>query len=64
MSGNGANTSYTIVDLRFARVMDVKLNGNPKYFRIQPVIYSGEGVGTGPNAPSTGGLIGRVVLAR
>jgi hypothetical protein len=40
------------------------LAGRAKYFIVQPAIYSGEGVILDPDAPSTGGLIGQVVLAR
>ena len=64
VSGNGANTKYNVVGLRFVRVMDVKLSGNPKYLRVQPVVYSRDGITVDPGAPSTNGLIGNLVLAR
>lgn len=64
VSGAGANTSFNITGIRFVRVMDVNLSTDPKYFRVQPVVYDAENVVIDPNAPSTGGLIGQVVLAR
>jgi hypothetical protein len=63
-AGKGANTTYNITGIRFVRVMAVNLAGRAKYFIVQPAIYSGEGVILDPDAPSTGGLIGQVVLAR
>ncbi|MCP4251412.1 MAG: hypothetical protein GY778_30620 [bacterium] len=64
VSGNGANVMYTIVDVRFGRLMDVKLTGNPNNRRvvIQPTPYTGPGVRTGSGAPSTNGYVGRVLL--
>lgn len=63
---SGSNAEYTIVDVRFGRVMDIKLTGAPsgRGLYIQPVSYSGSDVIIDPNAPSSGGMVGRVVLAR
>lgn len=63
---HGANTTYTITQLRFGRLMDVKLNGQPdsRYVYVQPVSYSGAGVKLSASAPSSGGMMGMVVLAR
>lgn len=64
VTGSGANSSYHITGVRFGRVMDVNLNGTSKGLWIQPVIYSGADVRIQTNAPSSGGLTGRIVLAR
>jgi hypothetical protein len=63
---SGANATYTIVNVRFGRVMDIRLTGPPhkRGLYIQPVSYSGAGVKLDPDAPSSGGLVGLVVLAR
>jgi len=60
----GSNSVYTVTQLRFGRVMEVNLNGNNKGLWLQPVSYNGGGVIIDPNAPSSGGLLGRIVLAR
>ena len=62
----GANAVYTIVNIRFGRMMAVKLNGNPndRYVYVQPITYTGGGVKIDSNAPSSGGLMGKVLLAR
>ncbi len=63
---SGANATYTITEMRFGRVMDIRLTGAPSQrgLFIQPVSYAGSGVRIDHNAPSTGGLLGRLVLAR
>lgn len=63
---SGSNATYTIVALRFGRVMDIRLTGPPnkRGFYIQPVSYNGGGVRIDKDAPSSGGLVGRIVLAR
>jgi len=62
----GSNTVYTIVNIRFGRLMDVRLNGNSnsRYVYVQPITYTGGGVKIDSNAPSSGGLMGKVLLAR
>ena len=64
----GANDIYTITGIRFGRVMHIDLKGNqskPDYgFFIQPVSYSGGGLKIDPDAPSSNGQMGRLVLAR
>ena len=62
----GSNATYTIVGLRFGRLMEVHLTGVPeeRRVRIQPAVYTDPGVRTDENAPSSGGLIGRVVLVK
>jgi hypothetical protein len=66
VSGTGANAVFTITQIRWGRVMDAKLNGSPSQRGIwlQPVTYAGGGVLLSPNAPSSGGLTGKMVLAR
>jgi len=63
---SGSNAVYTIVQVRFGRVMDIRLTGPPhrRGMYIQPVSYSGSGVKLDANAPSSGGLMGLVVLGR
>ena len=63
---SGSNAIYTITEIRFGRVMDINLTGAPstRGLYIQPVSYAGGGVRIDPDAPSSGGLVGRLVLAR
>lgn len=63
---SGANATYEISELRFARVMAVRLIGQPSLrgVYLQPVAYSGSDIIIDPQAPSTGGLLGRIILAR
>lgn len=53
-----------IVDLRFARLMEVDLSGNPteKRIVIQPMPYSEPGVETQPNAPRSQGRVWKTKL--
>lgn len=64
--GTGSNAVYTIVTIRFGRVMEVRLTGSPanRRIRVQPAVWSDPGVQIDPNAPSSGGLVGRIVLIR
>lgn len=66
VTAQGSNTVYTIVDLRFGRLMDVQLNGNPnsRGVWVQPAVFSGAGVVVSAGASSSGGMVGRLVLAR
>jgi len=63
---SGSNAIYRVTEIRYGRVMDIRLTGSPEQrgFFIQPVSYSGSEVRIDPEAPSTGGLVGRLVLAR
>ena len=63
---SGSNAIYTITEIRYGRVMDIRLTGNPNQrgLFIQPVSYTGADVRIDPDAPSTGGLVGRIVLTR
>jgi len=63
---SGSNAIYTITEIRFGRVMDIRLTGAPhqRGFFVQPVSYNGGGVHIDPDAPSTNGEVGRLVLAR
>ena len=63
---SGSNAIYTITELRFGRVMDIRLTGPPNLrgFFIQPASYVGGGVVIDIDAPPTGGLVGLIVLAR
>ena len=65
VQNNGANTEYRIVGVRFGRVMGVNVeDSNRRGLWLQPVVYNGTGIKLDPAAPSTDGMIGRVVLAR
>ncbi|MCH7884500.1 MAG: hypothetical protein IIC01_04550 [Planctomycetes bacterium] len=66
VTGTGANAVYTITEIRFGRLMDVQLQGPPsgRGLWVQPVSFSGSGVNVAASAPSSGGLVGRMVIAR
>jgi len=63
---SGSNATYTITQLRFGRVMDIRLTGPPhqRGLFIQPTSYVGSSVIIDEDAPSSDGLVGRIVLAR
>jgi hypothetical protein len=63
---NGSNATYEIVGVRYGRIMAVKLSGNPndRGLYIQPVAYTSDTIIIDDDAPSTGGLIGRIILVR
>lgn len=62
--GTGANAVYTIVYIRFGRVMEVHMTGkqSQRRIRVQPAVWTDPGVQTDPDAPSSGGMVGRIVL--
>jgi hypothetical protein len=62
VTGSGANTTYRIVGVRFARLMSVSLKSGTKYVWMQPTTYVGSGVLTHASAPSSGGTAGMCVL--
>ena len=66
ITGQGANTEYRVVGLRFGRVMCIDLQGSPNNKRlvIQPVAYTGPGVLVSATAQSTDGQVGRLRLVR
>lgn len=67
VGGNGANAEFTIVDVRFGRVMEVDLTGSAnggKRLVIQPTAYQGSGAITDPRASSAGPYVSRIQLAR
>lgn len=66
VTGNGANTQYNNIGIRAGRIMHIDLNGSPKNkaLLIQPVAYYGKNIKVSANAPSTGGLLGRISLVR
>lgn len=63
---SGSNAIYNIVGMRFGRVMDIRLTGPPhqRGLFIQPITYVGGGVTVSPDAPSSNGEVGRLVLVR
>ena len=64
VTGNGSNAVYTVVNMRFGRVMLVRLTGGDKAVIIQPVPHCGPDIIVSPNAPSTDKLIGTLQLVR
>ena len=52
----GSSATFNIIDLRFARLFEVDLTGNPANKRIvlQPEAYSGPGIQTDPVSNRTG----------
>lgn len=62
----GSNSIYTITDMRFGRLMDVRLTDGPtqRGLWIQPASYVGSDVIIDRSAPRSGGRLGRIVLAR
>ncbi|MCH8147163.1 MAG: hypothetical protein IH987_04105 [Planctomycetes bacterium] len=62
----GSNAVYTITDIRFGRLMDVRVKGasHQRGLWIQPVLFAGPGVILDPAAPSTNGRLGQLVLVR
>jgi len=62
----GSNSVYTIVNIRFGRLMEVHLTGAPdqRRIRIQPAVYTDPGVITDPDAPSSEGQVGKVLIVR
>jgi len=63
---NGSNADFVITGVRFGRVMDVKITGNPnqRSLVLQPVAYTDDYIIIDESAPSTGGQMGRIVLVR
>ena len=64
--GTGEGATYTIVSIAFGRVMDVRLTGSPssRQIIVQPEVYTDPGVITDENAPSSGGMVGQIILVR
>lgn len=62
----GSNSVYTITDIRFGRLMKVRIQGAAplRGLWIQPVNFAGPGVILDPAAPSTNGRLGQLVLVR
>ena len=62
----GSLTEYRITRMVFARVMGVMLQGAmPKRgVWLQPAPYAGGGVRTHPDAPSSNGMVGKLILVR
>ncbi len=63
----GSNATFQVTGLRFGRLMYVRLLGNgpnKSAVVIQPCTYTGTGVRTHPSAPSTNGLIAKLMLIR
>lgn len=63
---SGSNAVYTITAIRYVRIMDVRLSGPPSGRGVyaQPVSFVGSEISIDPEAPSSGGLVGRLTLAR
>ena len=63
---SGSNAIYTITQIRYGRVMAIKLTGPPngRGLYIQPVSYAGGEIIVHEDSPRSGGLVGRIMLAR
>lgn len=63
---SGSNYEYRIISLRFGRLMEVDLTGDPanKRLVLQPVVYNGPGIQTDPDGESSGGLVVGIRLVR
>ena len=64
VSGQGANTVFTVETMRFGRIMMVDLRSGDKAIIIQPVPHYGPDIIPSPNVPSTDRLIGSLELVR
>ncbi len=62
----GENTIFVITAIRFGRIMHVDILGPPsqRSVSIQPVAWTDGNVILDPTAPSTGGLLGKLVLVK
>ena len=62
----GSTAIYSICDIAFGRIMDVRLTGNKnqRSLTIQPVSYFDEWVRVDDSAPSTDGRLGHVSLVQ
>lgn len=65
-TANGSNYEYRITSLRFGRLLEIDLTGNPsdKRLVLQPVVYDGPGVQTDPDGESSEGLVVGIRLVR
>jgi len=63
---SGSNATYSITQIRYGRVMAITLTGPPNQrgLFIQPISYTGDDVIISEDAPSSGGLVGRLVIVR
>lgn len=67
VASHGANAQFTVVGIRFGRVLAVDLSGSAngdKGLVLQPVAYEGSSVITASNAPSAGAYVSRIRLVR
>ena len=61
---NGSNAIYTLERMVFGRLMGAELSGGDKGVWLQPVTIVDNGGNTTEDAPSSNGLIVRIMLAR
>ena len=61
---DGTNATFNNVGMRFARIVDVSLSGNPndRQIVLQPVAFTGSSVIVRETAPSSQGQVGRFTL--
>jgi hypothetical protein len=66
LSMNGTSATYVISGIRFGRVMDIHIVGNPKHrtLVIQPVAYTSGAIMVDSGAPSSNGYVGRAILVQ
>lgn len=63
---NGSNATFDLIGIRFGRLLDVKLNGNPnkRALAIQPVAYSDDSLILSDSAPPNGTYVGRIQIVK
>ncbi len=61
---SGSNAVFTIERMVVGRLMGAQLSGGDKGLWLQPVTIVDNGANTTENTPSSGGLIGHIMLAR
>jgi hypothetical protein len=66
LDDNGSNATYHLCAIRFGRIMEIDLTGNPdtRIVRVQPAPYTSGNVIIEDPAPPTDGMVGRIVLVQ
>lgn len=61
---SGSHAIYRNVGMRFGRIMEVDLQSGTKRLVLQPVAHTSRAVIVSEDAPSSNGMVGRVVLVK
>lgn len=64
VTGQGSNTYFNNVGIRFGRLMYAELNGGDKKVVVQPAVYAGDSIIVGDGAPSSDGLVVEIQLVK